>query len=117
MLMRFLLKRLLIILFLINSIFFSSLEADDKNVSLLLLDKSSSTKYQISFSKNYVFRDLTLELVSCNFLEFDKYIDNIALIKIKNKNESFIGWFFKYTDELNIYSNKIYEISLLSCIN
>ena len=117
MLMRFLLKKLLIILFLINSIFFSSLQAQDKNVSLLILDKSSSTKYQINFSNSYVFRDITLELVSCNFLEFDKYIDNIALIKIKNKDESFIGWFFKYTDELNIYSNKIYEISLLSCIN
>ena len=91
--------------------------AKDKNVSLLLLDKSSSTKYQIDFSDDYIFRDLTLELVSCNFLEFDKYIDNIALIKIKNKDQNFIGWFFKYTDELNIYSNKIYEISLLNCTN
>jgi hypothetical protein len=115
--MRFLLKKLLIILFLINSIFFSSLQAQDKNVSLLILDKSSSTKYQINFSNNYVFRDITLELVSCNSLEFDKYIDIIALIKIKNKGENFIGWFFKYTDELNVYSNKIYEISLLSCTN
>jgi hypothetical protein len=111
------LKKLLIVLFLNNSIFFSSLQAQDKNVSLLLLDKSSSTKYQINFSNSYFFRDLAFELVSCNFLEFDKYIDIIALIKIKNKDENFIGWFFKYTDELNLYSNKIYEISLLSCIN
>ena len=115
--MLFLLKKLLIISFLINSFFYSFLHAKDKNVSLLLLDKSSSTKYQIDFSDDYIFRDLTLELVSCNFLEFDKYIDNIALIKIKNKDHNFIGWFFKYTDELNIYSNKIYEISLLNCTN
>ena len=115
--MLFLLKKLLIISFLINSFFYSSLYAKDKNVSLLLLDKSSSTKYQIDFSDDYIFRDLTLELVSCNFLEFDKYIDNIALIKIKNKDQNFIGLFFKYTDELNIYSNKIYEISLLNCTN
>jgi len=115
--MLFPLKKLLIISFLINSFFYSSLYAKDKNVSLLLLDKSSSTKYQIDFSDDYIFRDLTLELVSCNFLEFDKYIDNIALIKIKNKDQNFIGWFFKYTDELNIYSNKIYEISLLNCTN
>ena len=115
--MQFLLKKLLIISFLINVTFFSCLQAENKNVSLLLLDTSSSTKYQIDFSNNYIFRDLTLELVSCNFLEFDKYIDNIALINIKDKDENFIGWFFKYTDELNIYSNKIYEISLLSCTN
>ena len=115
--MLFLLKKLLIISFLINSIFNSFLHANEKNVSLLILDKSSSTKYEINFSDDYIFRDLNLELVSCNFLEFEKYIDNIALIKIKNKDQNFIGWFFKYTDELNLYSNKIYEISLMKCTN
>ena len=40
----------------------------------------------------------------------------IALIKIHQKDDTFIGWFFKHTDELNLYSNKIYEITLKECI-
>ena len=47
---------------------------------------------------------------------FDKYIDKVALIKIHQKDNTFIGWFFKHTDELNLYSNKIYEITLKECI-
>ena len=46
-------------------------------------------------------------------IEFDKYFDLAALLKIKQNDKIFIGWFFKYTDELNLYSNKNYEISLL----
>ena len=49
------------------------------------------------------------------FPEFDKYVDTAALIKISQNDNIFIGWFFKYTDELNMYSNKIYEISLTDC--
>tara|TARA_B100000963_G_scaffold342782_1_gene343965 strand:- start:36 stop:383 length:348 start_codon:yes stop_codon:yes gene_type:complete len=110
-------KKLLIILFL-NSIFFHysfAKEDNGKNTILLILDKSSSSKYEFEFNKSYQFRNLSFELVSCKNIEFDKYLDTAALIKITQNGDTFIGWFFKYTDELNLYSNKIYEISLLDC--
>ena len=89
--------------------------SETKIVKLLILDKSSSSKYEIEFSKSYQFRNISFELVSCKSIEFDKYIDNAALLKINQNDDIFIGWFFKYTDELNLYSNKIYEISLTNC--
>ena len=108
-------KKLLIILFLSN-IFFSHLNATETNITnLLILDKSSSSKYDLKFLDKYNFRNLTFELVSCKSIIFDKYFDTAALLKITQNEKVFIGWFFKYTDELNLYSNKIYEISLVNC--
>ena len=114
--MQYLWKKLLIILFL-NSIFFIiKLQANEiNNTKLLILDKSSSSKYELEFSNTYQFRNLSFELVSCKNIEFDKYLDTAALLKITQNDNIFIGWFFKYTDELNLYSNKIYEISLTDC--
>ena len=113
--MQYLWKKLLIILFLI-SIFFHKTIATEINITkLLILDKSSSSKYELEFSKTYQFRNLSFEIVSCKNIEFDKYLDKAALIRISQNNNVFIGWFFKYTDELNLYSNKIYEISLTDC--
>ena len=115
MLTQFHWKKLLIILFL-NNFFFYQLQANEKiNTKLLILDKSSSSKYQLEFLNSYQFRNLSFELVSCKSIEFDKYLDTAALLKIKQNDKIFIGWFFKYTDELNLYSNKIYEISLINC--
>ena len=115
MLMQFLWKKLLIILFL-NSFFFSILLAtESNNTKLLILDKSSSSKYELEFSKLFQFRNLSFELISCKDIKFEKYFDKAALLKITQNEKVFIGWFFKYTDELNLYSNKIYEISLTSC--
>ena len=113
--MLFPLKKLLTILFLSSFLTINVSFAENNNVSLLLLDKSSSTKYEINFSNTINFRDLTFEIIACETIEFDKYIDQIALIRIDQKNKNFIGWFFKYTDEMNLYSNKIYEISLQNC--
>ena len=108
-------KRLLIILFL-NSIFFYQSYATETNIiKLLILDKSSSSKYELEFSDFYKFRNLSFELVACKSIEFDKYLDTAALLKITQNEKIFIGWFFKYSDELNLYSNKIYEISLTNC--
>ena len=113
--MQFLWKKLLIILFL-NNIFISLLLASDtENIKLLILDKSSSSKYELKFLNSYQFRNLSFDLISCKSIEFDKYLDTAALIKITQNDNIFIGWFFKYTDELNLYSNKIYEISLIDC--
>ena len=113
--MQYLWKKLLIILFLI-SIFFHKTIATEINITkLLILDKSSSSKYELEFSETYQFRNLSFEIVSCKNIEFDKYLDKAALIRISQNNNVFIGWFFKYTDELNMYSNKIYEISLKNC--
>ena len=115
MLMQSLWKKLLIVLFL-NSILFNQLLSTENNITnLLILDKSSSSKYEIKFSNTHQFRNLSFELVSCKNIEFDKYLDVAALLKITQNDKIFIGWFFKYTDELNLYSNKIYEISLISC--
>ena len=48
--MQYLWKKLLIILFL-NSIFFNQLQATEiNNTKLLILDKSSSSKYELEFS-------------------------------------------------------------------
>ena len=113
--MQYLWKKLLIILFL-NSIFFNQLHAIENNfIKLLILDKSSSSKYELEFSETIQFRNLSFEIVSCKNIEFDKYLDTAALIRISQNEKIFIGWFFKYTDELNLYSNKIYEISLTDC--
>ena len=113
--MQYLWKKLLIILFL-NNIFFHQIFANEiNNTKLLILDKSSSSKYELEFSNAYNFRNLSFELISCKDIEFDKYLDVAALIKISQNDDIFIGWFFKYTDELNLYSNKIYEISLIDC--
>ncbi len=115
MLMRSLWKKLLIVLFL-SSFFFNLSQASESNViKLLILDKSSSSKYEFEFLNLYQFRNLSFELVSCKKIEFDKYLDTAALLKITQNDNTFIGWFFKYTDELNIYSHKIYEISLINC--
>ena len=114
--MQFLWKKLLIILFL-NSIFFIQLYSNETvNITnLLILDKSSSSKYELEFLNSFQFRNLSFELISCKSIEFDKYLDVAALLKITQNDQIFIGWFFKYTDELNLYSNKIYEISLTNC--
>ena len=108
-------KRLSIILFLSSLFFNQTLAKEINNTKLLILDKSSSSKYQLEFFEKYQFRNLSFELVSCKNIEFDKYLDTAALIKISQNDYEYIGWFFKYTDELNLYSNKIYEISLSEC--
>ena len=112
--MQYLWKKLLIILFLI-SISNQTLATEINNTKLLILDKSSSSKYELKFSETYQFRNLSFEIVSCKNIEFDKYLDKAALIRISQNDDIFIGWFFKLTDELNLYSNKIYEISLTDC--
>ena len=115
MLMQCLWKKLLIILFLSN-IFFSQIHAEENSKTrILILDKSSSSKYELEFLNSYQFRNLSFELISCKIIEFDKYLDTAALLKITQNDKVFIGWFFKYSDELNLYSNKIYEISLTNC--
>ena len=92
-----------------------TLATEINNTKLLILDKSSSSKYELEFSKIYQFRNLFFEVVSCKNIEFDKYLDVAALLKITQNDKIFIGWFFKYTDKLNQYSNKIYEITLTDC--
>ena len=115
--MQYLLKILLIVLFLINTFFSKAFSENNKNASILILDKSASTKYELNFSKKIQFRNLSIELITCENIEFDKYVDQIALIKISQEEDIFIGWFFSITDELNLYSNKIYEVTLKSCTN
>ena len=90
-----------------------------KNANVIILDKSSSTKYYLSLSKNSTFRSLQFEIFSCQLLSFEKYDDQVALIKISNSidNSKFTGWFFSKTEELNLFSDKIYEISLIDCNN
>ncbi len=112
--MQYLWKKLLIILFL-NNIIYLDLLANNNFTKLLILDKSSSSKYELEFASEYQFRNLSFEMISCKKIDFDKYIDVAALIKITQNDDVFIGWFFKFTDELNLYSNKIYEISLTDC--
>ncbi len=112
---QYLWKKLLIILFLSNIFFFQLQANESNNTYLLILDKSSSTKYDLKFSNSYKFRNLSFELITCKNIKFDKYLDIAALLKITQNDQIYIGWFFKYTDELNLYSNKIYEISLIEC--
>ena len=90
---------------------------NNRSASILILDKSASTKYELNFSKEIQFRNLSFELITCENIKFDKYVDEIALIKISQEEDIFIGWFFSITDELNLYSNKIYEVTLKSCSN
>ena len=113
--MQYLWKKLLIILFLISIFFNQTLATEINKTKLLILDKSSSSKYELEFSETYQFRNLFFEIVSCKNIEFDKYLDTAALLRISQNDNIFIGWFFKHTDELNLYSNKIYEISLTDC--
>ena len=115
--MQFPWKKSLIVLYL-NSLFLLEAHANQTSkIKLLMLDKSSSTKYSVEFEQDTNFRDLSIELISCQKINFDKYTDTIALLKIAQKEQTYIGWFFKITDELNLYSNKIYEVSLIDCIN
>ena len=110
--MQYLWKKLLIILFLISIFFHKTIATEINTIKLLILDKSSSSKYDLEFSETYKFRNLSFE---CKNIEFDKYLDTAALLRISQNDNIFIGWFFKHTDELNLYSNKIYEISLTDC--
>ena len=114
--MRYLLKKLLIVLFLINTFSSQAFSENNRNAVILILDKSASTKYELNFSKEIQFRNLSFELITCENIKFDKY-DEIALIKISQEEDTFIGWFFSITDILNLYSNKIYEVTLKSCSN
>ena len=106
-----------LVLFLINTFSSQALSENNRNASILILDKSASTKYELNFSKEIQFRNLSFELITCESMKFDKYVDEIALIKISKEEDIFIGWFFSITDELNLYSNKIYEVTLKSCSN
>ena len=118
--MQFPLKTLFLILFLLISFNFNlSADKGSKNANVVILDKSSSTKYYLSLSKNSTFRSLQFEIFSCQLLSFEKYDDQVALIKISNSidNSKFTGWFFSKTEELNLFSDKIYEISLIDCNN
>ena len=112
------LKTLFLILFLLIN-FNINLFADKglKKANVVILDKSSSTKYYLSLPQNSIFRSLHFEILSCQPLSFEKYDDQIALIKISNSsdNSNFTGWFFSKTEELNFFSDKIYEISLVDC--
>ena len=83
--MQFPLKTLSLILFLLIN-FNINLFADEelKNANVIILDKSSSTKYYLSLSKNSTFRSLQFEIFSCQLLSFEKYDDQVALIKISN---------------------------------
>ena len=113
--MQYLWKKLLIILFLISIFFHKTIATEINIIKLLILDKSSSSKYDLKFLNSYKFRNLSFELITCKNIRFDKYLDIAALLKITQNDKIFIGWFFKYTDRLNLYSNKIYEISLTNC--
>ena len=113
--MQYLWKKLSIILFLTSIFFHQTLANEINKTKLLILDKSSSSKYELEFFETYQFRNLSFEMLSCKNIEFDKYLDTAALIRISQNDNVFIGWFFKYTDELNLYSNKIYEITLTDC--
>ena len=115
--MLYLLKRLLIVLFLINTYYSQAFSENNRNASILILDKSASTKYEINFSKEIQFRNLSFELITCENIKFANYVDEVALIKISQDLDIVIGWFFSVTDELNLYSNKIYEVTLKSCSN
>ena len=115
--MQYPLKKLLIVLFLINIFSSQAFSENIRNASILILDKSASTKYELNFSKDIQFRNLSFELITCENIKFDKYVDEIVLIKISQEEDIFIGWFFSITDELNLYSNKIYEVTLKSCSN
>ena len=87
--MLFLLKKLLIILFSSSLLSFNSYSNELKRTSLLILDKSASTKYILNFNDKISFRDITFELVACEESIFDKYIDQIALIKIHQKDANY----------------------------
>ena len=116
--MLYLLKILFLILFLLISSNTRLLSDDDiKSANLIILDKSSSTNYNLFISNNSYFR--SLNFVSCQLHDFEKYVDQIALIKITNAldNSEFTGWFFSKTEELNEFSDKIYEIRLVNCVN
>ena len=69
--MQYLWKKLLIILFLISIFFNQTLATEINNTKLLILDKSSSSKYKLEFSETYQFRNLFFEVVSCKNIEFD----------------------------------------------
>ena len=114
--MQYLLKTLSLILFLIIN-FNYSIAADEisKTANLIILDKTSSTKYKLDIIEAASFRDLNFEIISCKDYKFEKYTDKISLIKINNNSFTFIGWFFSKTEELNTFSNKIYEIKLVNC--
>ncbi|MDC0862074.1 DUF2155 domain-containing protein [Alphaproteobacteria bacterium] len=110
-------KTLLAILFLTTN-FNLYLQAEDvtKIANVIILDKTSSTKYELLIDNNSTFRSLNFKILACSHYNFEKYKDDIALITIYDSNsEDFTGWFFSKTEELNTYSDKIYEISLLSC--
>ena len=118
--MLYLLKILFLILFLLISSNTRLLSDDHiKSANLIILDKSSSTKYNLFISNNSYFRSLNFSIISCQLHDFEKYVDQIALIKITNDldNSEFTGWFFSKTEELNEFSDKIYEIRLVNCVN
>ena len=118
--MLYLLKILFLILFLLISSNTRLLSDDHiKSANLIILDKSSSTNYNLFISNNSYFRSLNFNIISCQLHDFEKYVDQIALIKITNAldNSEFTGWFFSKTEELNEFSDKIYEIRLVNCVN
>ena len=69
--MQYLLKRLLIVLFLINTFSTKVFSENSKNVSILILDKSASTKYELNFTKDIQFRNLSFEKLISYFVEAD----------------------------------------------
>ena len=93
--MQYLLKRLLIILFLINFINSPSFAQNQHNAKILILDKSSSTKYELNFSHKIQFRNLSFELITCENIEFDKYLDEIALIRINQRDNVLLAGFLR----------------------
>tara|TARA_B110000858_G_scaffold181422_1_gene219883 strand:- start:352 stop:696 length:345 start_codon:yes stop_codon:yes gene_type:complete len=114
------LKKLFLILFLLISFNFKAFsDINEKITNLVILDKSSSTKHELSISGNQIYRSLKFTIISCKFHNFEKYVDQIALIKITNllDNSEFTGWFFSKTEELNEFSDKIYEVRLVNCAN
>ena len=80
MLMRSLWKKLLIILFL-NSIFLINIIYRKNITNLLILINHHHLNMKLNF-KSYQFRNLSFELISCKTIEFDKYFDTAALLKI-----------------------------------
>ena len=120
--------KLLFLLILLSTIFFSNLKSDNNLegnfTAIKILDKISSKNklLKLTNGKETQHKDLLIKSMKCKNSEFDDNPEITAYIQVKdltnkNKNDVFVfnGWMFSSSPSIAPFDHPVYDIWLVGC--
>ena len=120
--------KLLFLLILLSTIFFSNLKSDNNLegnfTDIKILDKISSKNklLKLTNGKETQHKDLLIKSMKCKNSEFDDNPEITAYIQVKdltnkNKNDVFVfnGWMFSSSPSIAPFDHPVYDIWLVGC--